>query len=57
MEQQREMPAWPVTATEQERAEVRARFRRKLAEADARMTPEKRARALAVFGLDASAVE
>jgi crotonobetainyl-CoA:carnitine CoA-transferase CaiB-like acyl-CoA transferase len=57
MEQQREMPAWPVTATEQERAEARARFRRKLAEADARMTPDKRARALAVFGLDASAVE
>jgi hypothetical protein len=43
--------------SEQERGEARARFRRKLAEADARMTPEKRARALAVFGLDASAIE
>jgi hypothetical protein len=55
--EQREKPVWPVTATEEERAEARARFRRKLAEAEARMTPEKRAKALAVFGLDSSAAE
>ena len=57
MEQQREKPVWPVTATEEERVEARVRFRRKLAEAEARMTPEKRAKALAVFGLDSSAAE
>jgi hypothetical protein len=57
MEQQREQPAWPIKATEDERAEARARFRRKLAEAEARMTPEKRAKALAVFGLDVPPAE
>jgi hypothetical protein len=38
MEQQRKQPAWPINATEEERADARARFRRKLAEAEARMT-------------------
>lgn len=52
----RERPASVVTATDEERAEARARFRRKLAEAEARMTPEKRAAVRAAFGLDQSAV-
>ena len=55
MEQQREQPAWPINATEEERAEARARFRRKLAEAEARMTPEKRAEVRAALGMDAPA--
>jgi hypothetical protein len=55
--EQREQPVVPSTATDEERAEARARFRRKLAEAEARMTPEKRAKARAVLGLDASAAE
>ena len=48
-----EQPAEPVatsTATDEERAEARARFRRKLAEVEARMTPEKRAELRAVLG-------
>jgi hypothetical protein len=52
---QREKPVVEGTATEQERAEARDRFRRKLAEAEARMTPEKRAEVRAALGLDASA--
>jgi hypothetical protein len=52
MEQRREQPVTVSTATDEERAQARERFRRKLAEA--RMTPEKRAKALAIFGLDAS---
>ena len=52
MEQRQEQPA--TEATDQERQEARARFRRKLAAAEARMTPEKRAKARAVFGLPAS---
>jgi hypothetical protein len=55
--EQREKPVWPINATEEERAEARARFRRKLAEAEARMTPEKRAKARALLGLDTSADE
>ena len=54
MEQQ-EDPVAVTTATDEERAEARARFRRKLAEAEARMTPEKRATVRAALGLDASA--
>jgi len=43
----------PVTAaTDEERAKARAQFRRKLAAAEAQMTPEKRARVRAVLGLD-----
>ena len=42
------------TATEEERAEARFRFRRKLAAAESKMTPEKRAAVRAAFGLDAS---
>jgi hypothetical protein len=42
------------TATDEERRQARERFRRKLAEAEARMTEEKRAKTLAVFGLDSS---
>jgi len=48
MEQQ-QGPA--TTATEEERAQVRALFRRKLAAAEARMTPEKRDKARAALGL------
>jgi hypothetical protein len=54
MEQQEE-PAVMSTATEEERAQARARFRRKLAVAEARMTPERRAEVRAALGLDASA--
>jgi hypothetical protein len=54
MEQQEE-PTVASTATEDERAQARARFRRKLAEAEARMTPEKRAEVRAALGLDARA--
>ncbi|GEM_PF-6367465 len=43
------------TATGEERATARTRFRRKLAEAESRMTPEKRAEVLAAFGIDSSA--
>jgi hypothetical protein len=43
------------TATDEERAEARARFRHKLAGAEERMTPEKRAEVRAAFGLDESA--
>jgi hypothetical protein len=53
--EQREEPAVESTATEEERAQARARFRRKLAEAQARMTPEKRAEVRAALGLDAPA--
>jgi hypothetical protein len=53
--EQREEPAVVGTATEEERAQARARFRRKLAEAEARMTPEKRAEVRAALGLDAPA--
>jgi hypothetical protein len=42
------------TATDEERARARERFRRRLVDAEARMTPEKRAKTLAIFGLDAS---
>jgi hypothetical protein len=55
MEQQRETPVSPVVATDEERAEARARFRRKLAEAEAQMTPEKRAAVRAALGMDSSA--
>lgn len=54
MQERREQPVTVVTATDEERAQARERFRRKLAEAEARMTPEKRAKALAIFGLDSS---
>lgn len=53
--EQREQPVTMTTATDEERAEARARFRQKLATAEARMTPEKRAAVRAAFGLDASA--
>ena len=43
------------TANDEERAEARDRFRRKLAEAEDRMTPEKRAELRATLGLDAEA--
>jgi hypothetical protein len=52
--EQREEPVVS-TATDEERAQARARFRRKLAEAEARMTPEKRAEVRAALGLDAPA--
>jgi hypothetical protein len=53
--EQREEHGVVGTATDEERAEARARFRRKLAEAEERMTPEKRAEVRAALGLDASA--
>jgi hypothetical protein len=53
--EQREKPVTMTTATEQERAAARARFRRKLAAAEARMTPEKRAAVRTALGLDTSA--
>jgi hypothetical protein len=53
--EQREEHGVVSTATDEERADARARFRRKLAEAEERMTPEKRAEVRAAFGLDASA--
>ncbi len=53
--EQREEHGAVSTATDEERAEARTRFRRKLAEAEERMTPEKRAEVRAAFGLDQSA--
>jgi hypothetical protein len=51
MQERQEHPVTVATATDEERAQARERFRRKLAEVEARMTPEKRAKALAIFGL------
>jgi hypothetical protein len=53
--EQREQPVTMTTATDGERAAARARFRRKLAVVDARMTPEKRAEVRAAFGLETPA--
>ena len=53
--EQREEPVVETMATEEERAQARTRFRRKLAEAEARMTPEKRAEVRVALGLDAPA--
>jgi hypothetical protein len=53
MERRQEQPV--TTATDEERAQARERFRRKLAEAEARATPEKRAKLRAALGLDAPA--
>jgi hypothetical protein len=50
--EQREEPVTVDPATDEERVEARAEFRRKLAAAGARMTPEKRDRVRAAFGLD-----
>jgi len=50
MDERREPPVTVVTATHEERTQARERFRRNLSEAESRMTPEKRAKALAVFG-------
>jgi F0F1-type ATP synthase membrane subunit b/b' len=50
---QREEP--DTLAKDEERAEARAEFRRKLAEAEAQMTPEKRDKVRAAFGLDTRA--
>jgi hypothetical protein len=52
---QREEPDTMASATDEERAQARAEFRRKLAAAEARMTPEKRDRVRAAFGLDSRA--
>jgi hypothetical protein len=43
------------SATEEERTRARVEFRRKLADAEARMTPETRDRVRAAFGLDSRA--
>ncbi len=53
--EQREEPAVNTSATDEERAAARERFRAKLADAEARMTPEKRAKVRAAFGLGADA--
>jgi hypothetical protein len=53
--ERREEPVTTTEATEQERAEARAAFRRKLAAAEARMTPEKRDKVRAALGLDSRA--
>ena len=53
--EQREEPDTMAAATDEERARARAEFRRKLADAEARMTPEKRDRVRAAFGLDSRA--
>jgi len=53
--EQREEPVTMATATDEERAEARAEFRRKLAAAEARMTPEKRDRVRAALGLESQA--
>ena len=53
--EQREEPVTMTEATDEERAQARAEFRRKLAEAEARMTPEKRDQIRAAFGLDTRA--
>jgi len=44
-----------VVATEDERAQARRRFRRKLAAAQSRMTPEKWAELRTALGLDSNA--
>jgi hypothetical protein len=53
--EQREEPDTMASATEEERARAREEFRRKLAAAEERMTPEKRDRVRAAFGLDSRA--
>jgi hypothetical protein len=53
MEERAEHPAADAP-TEEERAEARERFRRKLAEAQARMTPEKRTKLRSELGLENS---
>jgi hypothetical protein len=55
MEQRREQPVTMATATDEERREAREQFRRKLAEAEARATPEKRAKLRAALGFDTPA--
>jgi hypothetical protein len=52
MEERAEHPGPAGAPTEEERAEARERFRRKLAEAEAQMTPERRTRLRAELGLD-----
>lgn len=53
--EQREEPVAMAEATDEERAQARAEFRRKLAEAESRMTPEKRDKVRAALGLDTRA--
>jgi hypothetical protein len=53
--EQREEPVTMATATDEQRAQAREEFRRKLAEAEARMTPEKRDKVREAFGLDTRA--
>ena len=52
MEERAEHPVAAGAPTEEERAEARERFRRKLAEAQVRMTPEKRTKLRSELGLD-----
>lgn len=50
-----EHPVTATTATVEERAQARERFRRKLAEAERRATPEKRAELRAALGFPSPA--
>jgi hypothetical protein len=52
--EERERPVAADAPTEEERAEARERFRRKLAEAEARMTPEKRTKLRSELGLEST---
>lgn len=55
MRAQGEHPATVTAATDEERAQARERFRRKLAEAQRRATPEKRAELRAALGITSPA--
>jgi hypothetical protein len=55
MGQREEQPVTVATATDEERAQARERFRRKLTEIEARMTPAKRAKLRAALGFDVPA--
>jgi len=54
MEERAEQPVPAGTPTDEERVEARERFRRKLAEAQERMTPEKRTKLRSELGLENS---
>jgi hypothetical protein len=57
MEERAEHPGPAGPPSEEERAEARERFRRKLAEAEAQMTPERRTRLRVELGLETPAEE
>jgi hypothetical protein len=55
MDERAEQSVTAGVPTEEERAEARERFRRKRAEAEAKMTPEKRTKLRSELGLDSPA--